>query len=330
MNILRVADEKSIPWFKTEEEKSNAPIEEVEQINIAKEVDDFVLAQECDRIETCSSNGKLYHYNSNWDNGTISHLKEYAIACGMDLSKFKGFNPSDIQKESASGAIIKTAQTNSEDTDLQDLWKDPFRIDERSDTSYMDETNWQEVKKQSVLGEPSVDMGNVLALRGGENYFINSDVSPAPNQNSITNPDAIGQLANSKVMDTGERLKKEQVDKQAQKELDHSEWQQAKIDEMSSGDIIPKGTVFPTETLNANTGLDNPSSQMGVYAKFDPDSIPDKTAGEQIADKNKQYKETIQRPKTEDDWQKPSKQTSRGISDSFADSLATNLGKIKK
>ncbi|MFA7219359.1 MAG: hypothetical protein WC119_02525 [Synergistaceae bacterium] len=333
MNIFKVANEKVAPsWFAPEDETASAPIEEVERINVASEVDDIVLAQECDRIEECSTNGKIYHYNSNWDQDSVRHLREYAIACGMDLDKFKEFDPSNIQKQSSNEGMVKTAQTvlSDEVTSLRELWKDPFHIDERSDTSHMDESNWQEVKGQSILNEPSVASGNVIPLRGGENYFLNSDVNPASNQNSITNPDAIEQLANSKVEDNGERLKGQAAAKEAKKVQDRKDWEQEKISEMSKRDIIPQGVVFPTEVLNAQTGLNSPSSQMGVYAKFDPSSIPEKTAGEQIVEKNKEHRESIQRPKHEDDWQKPSHQSSRSISGTFADALAESISKIKK
>ena len=96
---------------------------------------------------------------------------------------------------------------------------------------------------------------------------------------------------------------------------------------MVGKDIIPTGSVFPTESLNANTGLNNPSSQGGIYSKFDLASIPDQTVGEKIASQNKEYKESIQRPKTQDDWEKPCKQSYRSISDSFGQELAALLNK---
>jgi hypothetical protein len=332
MNILRVADEKSIPWFMTEEQKPSTPIEEVEEINVAEEVDDLVLAQECDRIESCSSNGKLYHYNSSWDEGTICHLREYAIACGMDLSKFRGFNPADIAKESDSDEIVKLAsveQLSDKDQTLKDLWEDPFHIEENSDMSHMEPANWEQVKKQETLDVPSLITGNVISIGGGENYFKNSDVNPAPNQNSITNPNAIKQLAESETLDNGERLKQEAKAKEEQKKANHSAWQQDKVSEMSGVDIIPKGTVFPTEMLNANTGLAHQPVQGGVMSG-EHISLPDLTEGEKIAMQNAERKASIQRPKEQDDWQKPCKQSSRQISEGFVDALVDAMNKVKK
>jgi hypothetical protein len=329
MNIFRVADEKVLPtWFDKEQSPETSPIEEVESVNIAKEITEEVLAQECERIDACSSNGKIYHYNSTWDKSVVSHLREYAIACGMELGKFKGFDPTDIQRTSKSENIVKTASVaTQEEINLKEIIGDPFHISQRSDMSHMVKSNWQEVKKQANLNDPSVDSGSVISLRGGENYFLNSDVNPAINQNSITNPDAIRQLAESTKEDNGERLKKQKAQKETDKIANNKAWEKEKIDEMVKIDIVPRGNVFPTETLNANNGLSNPSSKMGVYAKFDVNSIPDMTKGEKLKQSNKEYKESIQRKSQKDDWQKPSKQSSRSISDNFGASLAELLGK---
>jgi hypothetical protein len=334
MNIARVADEKSAPsWFAAvAPEVESCNVEEVERINVAKEVNDIVLAQECDRIEACSSNGSKYHYNSKWDDATVSHLKEYAKACGMKSENIRGFNPENITAiASTKEPFVRTAQVAcEEEISLKDIWKDPFNIEERSNTSYMDAANWETVTKQNVIDKIATTGGNVVPLRGDDNYFLNSDVNPAINQNSITNPYAIEQLAKSTEDDTGVRLKKEIAAKEAQKLKNHSDWQKEKIAAMDKLDIVSKGTVFPTESLNASTGLNKPSSQMGVYAKFDPSSIPEKTKGESLASINAKHKESIQRPKVENDWEKPSRQSARSISDDFVTALASKLEQLKK
>jgi hypothetical protein len=324
MNIFRVADEKNIPdWIMgNQPQNDNSPIEEVESVNIATDVTDEILAQECDRIEACVANGKIYHYNSTWKSDAIKHLHEYATVCGMDKGCFRGFDPSDVKVISKANGVTKTAHVAQESRSrLQETLGDPFHIEEHSDMSHMKVANWQQVTKQINLDDSGLNNGNVIALRGGEDYFLNSDVNPAINQNSITNPDAIRQLAESTQIDNGQRLRQQQEEKKQNKIAENKEWEQNKIAEMAHNDIVSKGVVFQTATFDANNGLNNPSSQMGVYAKFSPDDIPTKTAGEQLSDKNKQHKESIQRPKTQDDWQKPCKQSSRTISDLFGDEL---------
>jgi hypothetical protein len=249
----------------------------------------------------------------------------------MDLEKFKGADPSTIQKQASSEkpeVMVKTAQVETAaGQNLREVWKDPFNIDVRADTSHMDAANWEQVKKQEVLDAPSVMMGSVIAIGGGEDYFANSDVNPAANQNSITNPDAIQQLAESETLDTGERLRQEKAAKEEQKKADHSEWQQDKIDDMAHNDIVPKGTVFPTESLNAHTGMGHAPVHGGVYSDSKKQAMPDKTEGEMIAEKNETRKASIQRPQEKEDWQKPSTQSARSISNDFADALAAQLNK---
>lgn len=339
MSIFRVQNHTEIPeWLKinASEQVDTDEIQNVERLNVSEEVDEKVLAQECEQIEACAESNKIYHYNSSWDGLIISHLKEYALACGLDKNKFKGADPSMLRKAD-SQKMNRTAQVDVEEKTenetmedkLKELMTDPFHIEERTDMSHMEKRKWESVEKQNVLTEqPStITSGNVIALRGSENYFENSDVNPAKNQNSITNPGAIEQLAKNETMDNGERLKKERERKEAQKIENHKNWEKEKLLEVHSKNIS-KGSVFPTESLNAQTGLESNSSKMGVYSKFNPDSIPEKTAGELISDKNKERKEAIQRKVEKDDWQKPSRQSSRSISDDFADSLKQNLKNI--
>jgi len=332
MNILRVADETRIPWFMEEETKptiNQVQQELVENVNISEEVDETVLAQECDKIEVCASNRSPYHYNSQWDKEVVGHLREYAIACGLDLNKFKSCDVSTL-KASTVKPLVKTASVEldaplSVGQELKELWKDPFNIDERSNTSHMDQSNWEQVKPQSTLAKPTAVNNGIRSIGGGEDYYLNSDVNPARNQNSITNPDAIKQLAESKVMDNGERLRKQIVAKETQKLKEHKAWQQEKVDGMKGSDIIPRGTVFPTESLNASTGLGHQPVHGGVYGNVN--DIPDLTAGEQISSNNEERKSSIQRHRDADVWETPSRESSRQISDLFAESLASHFKK---
>ena len=330
MNILRVADETRIPWFMEEDTTpiANKPKSEfVDNVNISEDVDDAVLAEECDKIEVCASNNDYYHYNSQWDKGVVSHLREYALACGLDLNKFKSCNVPNI-REAKSETFVKTANVELDEPvsvvqELKDLWKDPFNIEERSDTSHMDIADWEQVKRQEFLAKPTAIDNGIRPIGGGENYYTNSDVNPAANQNSITNPDAIKQLAESKTLDNGERLRREIIAKDKQKIKDHKDWQQGKIDDMKGSDIIPRGTVFPTESLNASTGLGRQPVHGGVYGTSN--DIPNFTEGEKISSQNEERKSSIQRHREADVWEKPSRESSRQISDSFAESLASHL-----
>ena len=140
-------------------------------------------------------------------------------------------------------------------------------------------------------------------------------------------PDAIEKLAESTVETSGERLRRQKVEKEAARIANNKEWESDKIKAMESNDIVSKGLVFPTEVMNAQSGLNTPSSSRGVYSTFDPASIPDKTAGEKLAETNAAYKKSIQRPREETDWQKASAAANRSISSDFGAELESILKK---
>jgi len=335
MKIFRVAEEKVAPtWAFGSESLDNYQEQDainLERLNITapQEVSEVTLLTECEQIEKCASSGKTYHYNSAWTPSHVAHLKEYALACGMDASKFKGVNPQsviedhqDVVKSASGSRNIKTAAVDNGKFKL-DLG-DPFHLDERSDTSHMEKAKWQEVKKQANMKEAPIMMGsNIIPIRGGEDYNTNTNTKAnAKNQNSIADPDAIKKLSESEAEDNGAKIKRQLKEKEEAKKVAHMQWQKDIVDAMEHKAIIPKGNVFPTESMNAQPGLGTPSSKMGVYAKFDPESIPEKTAGEKIKDQNAAYRKSInsrtEKPKAEFEM---SHQSSRAISDVFSEQL---------
>jgi len=338
MKIFKVADEKIAPnWYEIEElqptsEVATSPQSEVKRINIASDVTEEVISQECDEIEKCASDGKIYHYNSNWDRTVVSHLKEFALASGMALDSFRPFDTSIIAEElkpliSRTASKVVVSKEDAEVEALKNVMGDPFHIEARSNMDHYKKSNWQEVRPESKLADaPSMDSG-VRAARGGEDYFMNSLSQLPKNQNSIMAPDAIEKLAESTVETSGERLRRQKVEKEAARIANNKEWESDKIKAMESNDIVSKGLVFPTEVMNAQSGLNTPSSSRGVYSTFDPASIPDKTAGEKLAETNAAYKKSIQRPREETDWQKASAAANRSISSDFGAELESILKK---
>ena len=203
---------------------------------------------------------------------------------------------------------------------------DPFHIEERSNTSHMDKKDWQVIERQTNLGEvPSILSGSIKPLRGSESQYINSDPKIAVNQNTIRNPDAIQTLAESEKLDNGQRLRNERLARETEKKTATKDWEQGIISSMTKNNIVPKGNVFPTESLVANNGLSSPSSQMGVYAKFDKNDIPELTAGEKLRLSNEERKKSIQREDGTKTEFKISKAETRGVSDSFTEALKKHL-----
>lgn len=205
---------------------------------------------------------------------------------------------------------------------------DPFKLDDIEDRKLDDK--WEQVKDSVKLSDrPSILSGAVRPVRGGEDYYANSESKIAPGRNSLDNPQAIENMIKSESEDNGVRLRREREERNQKIASEKVEREQKIIDSMKSKDIIPKGKVFPTEVMNAQPGLNSPSSRQGVYAKFNADDVPEKTDGEMISEKNESHRKSIQREAKQDDWQHPSHQNARSISDSFAESLSNTLKKLK-
>ena len=327
MKISRMASEKQVPDWAFGLKDNDVEQDFIDNVYINEKdisrmancsFDDDRIVIERNIIEKRFASGQPYFYNKEWSDEVKSMLKEYALACNMSMDKFKAVASKTI--EASSSSMVKTAQTEVKENIFV---MDPFKLDiEEKDIK----GDWEKISgAEKLTDKPSMMSGAIKGVRGGENYNTNSDINPAINQNSISNPNAIEQLADSEIEDNGVRLARERKERELAKQAKIREWEQGKMDAMENSDILPKGKVFPTEVMNAQPGLNTPSSQMGVYAKFDEGSIPEKTQGELIAEANEARRKAIQgedKPKSEFVM---SKASVRSISDSFSESLKKNL-----
>jgi len=343
MKVNKMSSEKSLPTWVLSMDENSAPKESTEDIfkmaevakSIPETLSDEILVSERERIDKCASCEDTYYYSDKWDTGDVSKLKEYASVCGLDNERFQAINPDEFVKaeieKSASSKILRVASETVLENQPDDPFAglkltDPFHLEDEVEENAQE--NWEEVKSASVLADrPSMMTNAVVPIGGGEDYLANSDVPLAKNQNSIVNPDAIGKLAKSETEDTGARLAREAKERQEEAIKRHQTWEEDKINAMEHNKDLPKGTVFPTEVMNAQPGLNNPSSQMGVYAKFDKDSIPEKTIGESLAGRNEDRRKEIQGTDKEHHEFGLQAEATRTISDPFVDALKKSLGK---
>lgn len=337
MKINRMAEEKLAPsWvFDSPDKMEGLDLITSEEIasleNIPSSLSNIDLVTQRDKIETCAARGSAYYCNANWGEKVQSDLKEYATVCGLGKSLFKVVAPEQVEsaksiqaeadatvsKEIRKAELrVQASVSNAEAVEL--VMEDPFHLDEIAAKSELNTAWTGRVQPQQELDDrPSMMSGAIKGLRGGENYYENSDINLAANQNSITDPGAIQTLAESEAEDTGARLKREQEDKAAQKIADHKTWEQDKVDFMApKGDeeVLPHGSVFPTEVMNA---------QPGIYTEVER---PEKTMGEKLAEMNEDRRKEIQGEDQDDHEFKPSKASSFGVSDTFADELKKQLG----
>jgi hypothetical protein len=94
---------------------------------------------------------------------------------------------------------------------------------------------------------------------------------------------------------------------------------------MGNTDIVPKGSVFMTESMDAQPGLGSDKIHMGVYSDMDLMDRPDKTDGERLSEINEQRRQSIQGSPKEEHIFKPEQNPVRGISDTFAEALKKHI-----
>lgn len=316
-----MSDDKSAPsWFFDKlDDKSKFSEEYISQNDAQKlsstSINDNDLVAQRDEIEKCAKAGKQYIYNSDWDAKTRAELKEYALACGMNMDKFKSVASENIQNILS---IHKEVNIVKEENEAKMQLKDPFKIDEINNKKAEVE-NWEKIGKQKNLNDrPDID-SRVIPVRGGDDITKNSSPKISKGQNSILDPDAIKRAIESREEDTGARLKREKAEKEASKITRHESWEKEKIEAMSGKGIIPNRKVFPTEVMNAQSGIkDKP---------FDFDKVPDQTAGEKLKESQVARKKSIRgEEKQKYDFKlEAGKKTS--VSDTFAEELKKGLKK---
>lgn len=341
MKINRAQDVHSVPDWVTagthiEAIEKNAKLlaAGIERLNAtaSSDVDEMCLFAECEQIEKCASSQEKYYFNSTWKSEDLNHLKEFASICGLDSSLMVGIDPTTvIEKEASSNTMVKTASTAVQESSLERGLKealgDPFHIEARTNTDHMDKADWQKITPEAKMtNSPDISLaGGVLPLRGGEDYRISNQPSLASNQNSIVDPGALDRLWASEEEGNGERLAREAKERIDSRSAKHSEWQQEKVAQMEADGWEAPGTIFPTEVVDAGSGIS--SSFMGAYSAADLSDLPEKTAGESLSSHNDDRKASIQRDDVDDDreWDRIKKAPSVRVSDHFMDELKKRL-----
>lgn len=326
MKINRVADEKIAPsWafdLNTDDFAHFSETDSERLQNTPINLDDEALVAQRDVIEKCARDGGYYFYNSGWDAKRVEDLKEYAMACGMNLSKFKETHPEyieDIKVVSAEALTAKMSKQAASEGSIK--LSDPFHLENIEDSRLTDPNrdDWEKVTPQKNLGRrPSDVLSSIKPLRGGENYLDNSYTQTARGRNTIGNPDAIQQYA-EETEDTGERLRKENEERLNARQKNHEVWEQEKVASQEHEDTL-RGTVFPTEVMNAHTGL---------RSDFDltKQNLPEQTDGEKLASSQEMRRKSIQRETVDNDWEVMKTASIRRVSDDLTESLKKALGK---
>jgi len=332
MKISRNATENIVPeWFGKAivTEPQILSTEAIKRLASKSSINDEDMVIERDRIEKCASTKNNYYFNNKWGKKAESELREYACICGLDKEQFKAVDIDNV-KEDKESEILKEAEAElnklTKTAAKQTLTLDAFDFETKINTDHMKKSDWQKISNASKLNEKPIILNKaIVSVRGGDDYNANPEFKESKTNNSILAPDSIKTFAESKEEDTGSRLRRENKEKEMGKKARHENWQNEKIANMPDRSMLPKGNIFPTEAMNAQPGLNTPSSAMGVYAKFNLDSIPEKTEGEMIKAANESRRKNIQGEAKEKHVFTTQKESSVSISDSFAEELKKHL-----
>ena len=295
---------------------------------LPKSINEDSIVEERDRIEKCASGNKVYFYNSNWDNDSISQLKEYATVCKCKIS---GINPDGedfLKKANEIEKMHKEASTTVKEPSPLSAVMDPFNLDRDIDTSYLDKNkSWDKLSPESKMSKPTASskQHSIISAAGSDDYFKNVHLTTRRGQNSVTNPNAIDSIINDKSEDVGLRLRNARKEQEIGRKSEIIATEKKIIQDgkdMGFGSI-PHGKVKLTEAMNAQPGIKN-KDLYNLDAK--------QTDGEKLAKKNEQRKASIQREVQKDErlWDKPQSQATHEISDVFTKTLAEKLKSIKK
>lgn len=334
---MKISKDDNLSWLDLDEINQDVGIRE--EKSLIDHDPDFI-SKECDKIDECINFNKTYYYDDSWGDELIDHLREYAMASGMNLSFFiknKQKSTSAITKALCDNSMKKNASLDVSSSlfldasgpldDLQEVWRDPFNFETKLNAPEL-KSDWERVNKEAKMNKPSVSSqkNSVVSISGGENYNVNSSPFLASNQNSIFNPNAIGEMLADSKEDNGMRLKRHIETKKHAKVIDHELWEKSKMEYHKDGSYFVNRSVFPTESLNAHTGL-NRSTINGVFSDVSYDDIPDRTMGEKIAQSNKERSDSIRREKKDYDWEAEINSKNTEISDVFFKNIEKELRK---
>jgi hypothetical protein len=287
------------------------------------------MVNERDLIEQRANSNAVYHYSSKWEDQVVRQIKEYAKICNCEVNVV---NPDDegILKLASVKFDDETFSREASATTTQPTIEidDPFEKD--IDTSYLNKVDWEKVVASTKLSSPKTTAGSarVVAISGNERIDVHPHMVTHRGNNNITNPYAIDDLVKDEEQDVGVRLRqankqKEEARKAEVRASDKLMAQQAQ--EKGYGAFANQHTIMITESSDGQSGI-KPKSAL------DFNTIPETTAGEQLAEKNASRKESIQRKKSEDErsWDEPNGASRWSISDVFASSLEKHLGITKQ
>ena len=278
------------------------------------------FTSELDVIEKCASTNSSYFYNANWDQDITGRLQEFAAAYNV---KAFAANPSDplvLAAKTQTTEVVKTASVAT--AKIQPIAiSDAFQLESKGNMDHMKKvSNWNQPTAESKVVNPNIFMtaGAVIRMGGNEDTRIHSHLKAIPGQNSVTNPDAIKDLATQ--VDTGVRLRQEAKDRTEQRQAVGKSWETEVAQAGKVAGAAAKSNIIPAAAAPASGK---------AFGSLHLDAVPAKTTGEQFKSQSDARRAGIQRSvETEHAWDGLQGTTKAKVGDLLLAGLEERLMKI--
>lgn len=240
-------------------------------------------------IEKLDKNKKIY-IDENINKEKMSEIKEYAEACGVDQRNI--IKVSELEKK-------KTSSVKKEEVKDKDVFNSMKSF--ADEKSFEKNKNWEKISNAKKINSKGKSTGDVARVDGVERYEDQRNVKIKSGENSILSPDNIGNSLKAKTKDSQTIIKESNEKRKSEIVFDKAQWEKELKEKFSSA-IVASKSVKLTESADPQGHQKLAEGQHSIFDKKDPvSSIPERTEGEKIADKNKDRKSSIQRNKDVDD-----------------------------
>ncbi len=319
--IFTIANETTTPeWFINQPAKfagSQADADRIAGLPAALPEDAFT--SELDTIEKCATSQTAYFYNASWDAEVTGRLQEFASAYNV---KAIAANPADPLVQAAKTQTTEVVKTASVATaKIQPIaMTDPFQLESKGNMDHMTKAAWQQPTSEAKVINPNIFMnsGAVIRMSGNEDTRVHSHLKAIPGQNSVTNPNALQDLAEQ--VDTGVRLRQEAKDRTEQRQASGKTWETEVAQAGKVAGAAAKSNIIPAAAAPASGK---------AFGSLHLDEVPAKTTGEQLKSQSDARRSGIQRSvDTEHAWDGLQGTTKAKVGDLLLAGLEAGLNKI--
>ena len=286
--------------------------------------DELVSAK--DEIEKCAKKGQQVFVSENLPSDQRRELAEFAAAVGLpkdDMVEVKAEKQRRCQALATPAPPVVSAaapkpivdfdlspksSSNPDNFKKSDTWKTPVAAGKMSD-------------RPGFVG--------VVPIRGGEQYDANPVKGVRAGENSIGSPDAIGKSIADGDKSTRDIIRAENEKRVRDTTFSRDAWQ-AEAAAKVSGSLLTPG-ICRVEAVQAQRHSGAPAEARSIKPDPNRSEMPEKSAGEKLAESNDLRRQSIQRPKgKEEDWNSARPAAKTGVSDEFLESARKAMARVGK